>query len=93
MRESFRQDFDGHIAPELGVVRLIDFSHPACANLRDDFVGAEISCRWRASFLQPSGPVENYYERALKGGIRLENQKALAIGRNSVVVSARPPVV
>src|SRR6266699_3353595 len=41
VRESFRQDFDGHVAPELGVMRLIHLSHPARANLRDDFVRAE----------------------------------------------------
>ena len=42
VRERFRQNFDGHVAPELGVVRLIHLSHAARANLRDDFVGAEI---------------------------------------------------
>ena len=41
VRDRFRQYFDGYVTPELGVVRLIDFSHPASANLRDDFVRAE----------------------------------------------------
>ena len=54
MRESFRQDFDGHIAPELGVVRLVDFAHPACANLRHNFVGTELSARRNCHFFIPA---------------------------------------
>ena len=45
VRKRFRQNFDGHVAPELGVMRLIHFSHSARANLRDDFVGAEFCAR------------------------------------------------
>ena len=41
MSECFGQNFDRHIAPELGVMRLIDFTHAARADLRKDFVGAE----------------------------------------------------
>jgi hypothetical protein len=41
IHEVGRKDFDGRVAPELGIVRLIDFSHAARANLRDDFVRAE----------------------------------------------------
>ena len=42
MRHCFRQDFDGHVAPELGVLRLIHLAHAARANLRADFVGANL---------------------------------------------------
>jgi hypothetical protein len=35
------QDLDGHVAPELGVVRLIDLAHPARSDGGEDFVGAE----------------------------------------------------
>src|ERR1700693_2634643 len=45
MRKRFGQDFDGHVAPELGVVRLIHLAHSARANLREDFVGAEFGAR------------------------------------------------
>jgi hypothetical protein len=38
VRKRFRKDLDGYIAPELGVVRLIHLTHPARANLREDFV-------------------------------------------------------
>ena len=38
VRKHFRKDLDGYIAPELGVVRLIHLTHPARANLREDFV-------------------------------------------------------
>ncbi len=31
MRKRFRQNFDGYVAPELGVVRLIHFAHAARA--------------------------------------------------------------
>jgi hypothetical protein len=39
MRESFGQNLDGYIAPELGVVRLEHFAHSARADGCDDFVG------------------------------------------------------
>ena len=42
VRERFRQNLDGHVAPELGVVRLIHFAHAARTDLREDFVGAEL---------------------------------------------------
>ena len=41
--ERFRQNFDGHVAPELGVVGLIHLAHAARTNVREDFVGAEFS--------------------------------------------------
>ena len=54
VRERFRQDFDGHVAPELGVVRLIHFAHAARANLRDDFVGAETCASGDTHFFNPA---------------------------------------
>ena len=36
----FGQDFDGHIAAELVVVRLIDFTHAAGANGGNHLVGS-----------------------------------------------------
>src|SRR3979409_1266925 len=41
VREGFGQNFYGHVAPELGVVRLVHFSHAARAQRRDDLVGTE----------------------------------------------------
>ena len=41
MRKRFGHDFDGHGAPELRVMRLIDLSHPARTNGADDVVRAE----------------------------------------------------
>ena len=41
VRERFRQNFDGYVAPELGVVRLIHFAHSARADGAEDFVRAE----------------------------------------------------
>jgi len=38
VRKRFGQDFDGHVAPELGVVRLIDFALPALAKQGEHFV-------------------------------------------------------
>jgi hypothetical protein len=32
LREFFGKDFDGNVAPELGVPRAIDFPHPARTN-------------------------------------------------------------
>ena len=45
MRDRFRQNFDGHVAPELGVMRLIHLAHAARANLRADFVETEFCAR------------------------------------------------
>ncbi len=42
MRERFGQNFDGHIARELGVVRLIHLSHAACANGGGDLVRSQL---------------------------------------------------
>src|ERR1700693_2857666 len=39
--ERFGQNFNGHVAPELGVVRLIDLTHTPSAYLREDAVRAE----------------------------------------------------
>ena len=36
MRKGFWEDFDGHVAPELGVMRFVNFPHAARANLRDE---------------------------------------------------------
>ena len=54
MREGFRQDFDGHVAPELGVVRLIDLAHPARADWCEDFVGAEMGASRDGHFFSPA---------------------------------------
>ena len=40
-----RQDFDGHVAVELGVARAVDLAHPASAQRREDFVRAESVAR------------------------------------------------
>jgi hypothetical protein len=40
VREFVGQNFDGYIAPELGVPRAINFTHPAGTNSRENFVGA-----------------------------------------------------
>ncbi len=39
--ECDRKDFDGDIATEAWVTRPIDLTHAACAERREDFVGAE----------------------------------------------------
>src|ERR1700676_2248683 len=54
MRESFRQDLDGHVAPELGVVRLIHFTHPARADWCEDFVRAEMCANREGHFFSPA---------------------------------------
>jgi hypothetical protein len=41
VRERFGQNFDGHIAPELRVVRLVDFAHSAGTNGGGDFIRSE----------------------------------------------------
>jgi hypothetical protein len=46
VRECFGQDFDRHVAPKLGVVRLVHFSHAARTDLRSDFIRAEF-CAYR----------------------------------------------
>jgi len=40
-REGFGQDFQRHVALQLGIARAIDFAHAARAEGREDFVGAE----------------------------------------------------
>src|ERR1700731_1923201 len=49
------KDFDGHMAPELGVVRLVHFPHSACANLRDDFIRAETCASSESHHFFPVG--------------------------------------
>ena len=84
VRERFRQNFDGYVAPELGVVRLIHFAHAARANLRDDFVRSRVLCQRRWSFLQPRCPVEDDRDgrrrRLLRGCV---DQEPLAVGGHS----------
>ena len=41
MCKGFWKDLDRHVTPELGVVRLIDLAHSACADLGGGLVGAE----------------------------------------------------
>jgi hypothetical protein len=41
MCKRFRQNFDRYVAPEIAVVRLIDFAHSACADSGEHFVCAE----------------------------------------------------
>ncbi len=41
VREGRGQHLDGHVAPEPRILRAIDLSHPARAERRNDFVGAE----------------------------------------------------
>ncbi len=40
-REIWRQDFDRHVASKPRVAGAIHFTHAACAEGRDNFVGAE----------------------------------------------------
>jgi hypothetical protein len=40
MRELFGENFDRYITPEFSVTGLVDFAHAACADLREEFVGA-----------------------------------------------------
>ena len=40
-RESFRKDFDSHVAAELGVTCPVDFAHAAFTDGLGDLVGAE----------------------------------------------------
>ena len=65
MRKRFRQNFDGHVAPELGVVRLIHFSHAARANRREDFVGAEMCASGERHFFNPAGQFRHDGDRRL----------------------------
>ena len=51
--EGFRKNLDGHIAAELGVVRLIDLAHPARANGASNLVLAECGARFQGHSLQP----------------------------------------
>ena len=42
-RQHRGQHFDGHVALQLRVGRAIDLAHAACANSRDDLIGAKAS--------------------------------------------------
>ena len=39
--EAIRDEFDRDVASKLRVARTIDLAHPAAAERRDDFIGAE----------------------------------------------------
>jgi len=39
--QRMREDFDGDVALQPGVARAVDFAHAACAQERNDLVGAE----------------------------------------------------
>ena len=54
MREGFRQDFDRYVAPEFGIVCLIDLAHATRTNLRGDFVGAETCASSEHHFFNPA---------------------------------------
>ena len=41
VRECFRQDLQGDVAPQPRIARSIHLTHPAFAKFRDDFVGAQ----------------------------------------------------
>ena len=89
VREGFRQDLDGDVTPELGVVRLINLSHTARANLCKQFVRAQTAASAnrhlpfsRGSFLfQLLKPVQHDIELLgrLPLVVGLEHQKALPI--------------
>ncbi len=51
VRKRFGQDFDGHVAPELGVVRLVHFAHPARTDERDNLVGSQMCASRQRHFL------------------------------------------
>ena len=58
--ERLGQDLDGHIPAEPGVARLVDLAHPAGAERRRDFIGAEASAgcqgQWSAVSIQCRSP-------------------------------------
>ena len=54
VRERFWENFDGNIAPELGVLRLIDLSHSTCANRCGDLVRSELCARCDRHFFSPA---------------------------------------
>src|ERR1700686_4504385 len=54
MCERLGQNFDGHVASELGVVRLIHFSHAARANLREHFIRTETCAGRDGHFFSPA---------------------------------------
>jgi hypothetical protein len=45
MRERVGEDFEGDVASEASVAGAIDFTHPAGAERRDDFVRSEFGSR------------------------------------------------
>src|ERR1700692_3191987 len=53
--EGSRQNFDGYVAPEFRVVRLIHFAHAARADLREDFVGGEFCASSESHHFFPGG--------------------------------------
>ena len=59
--EEVREDFQGHIAPELGIVRTVHLPHAALANLGSDFVRAE-----RGAGLQGHSASHHHFFRALR---------------------------
>ena len=61
-RKMLGKDFDRHCAIEASVFRLVDFAHPARAERRQDFIGAESSSgsyrhRQIAIFAKPRAPL------------------------------------
>ena len=41
-KQSYRENFEGHIAVEPGIASAINFTHAACTQKRDDLVGADL---------------------------------------------------
>ena len=46
--EDLRQNFQGNVATELGILRTIDLTHPTAAKERQNLVSAEASARSQA---------------------------------------------
>lgn len=55
MRNGFGQHFDRDVAPELGVMCLINLAHSSCANLRKQFVAAETCHGAKGHYFFPVG--------------------------------------
>jgi hypothetical protein len=53
--ESFRQDFDGHVAPELGVMGLVNFAHSTGTNSAGDFIRPELDASRERHLFFPAG--------------------------------------
>src|ERR1700747_3445512 len=53
--EGFWENFDRYVAPEFCVMGLVDFSHSACANWREDFVGTEMGASGERHHFFPTG--------------------------------------